>query len=358
MTPAAREKRAGTPQEEFFAAVHDAFEGAKRAGGGAHVRRLRLAGVELQLEFGGDTLLGPMTRAFAHAGAPSPGRPADTTVLLWDAASSGVRLPPAPWSLADYGPGSKIASFSDELIYTCYQGDTGSLLLYHAGRDLAVYCTLDAATLPTYETAAPLRTILHWSLRRRGLQLTHAGAVGRRTGAVLLAGNSGAGKSSTALACLASDLLYLSDDYCAVDASARPTVHSLFSTGKVEAGALRRMPFLEPLVANRERLPDEKVVFFLHQQLPHKLLAEAPIRALALPRVTGGRDTSTSRASPFAALVALAPSTHGQLPYAGEEVLGNLAQLVRRVPAFHLDLGYDVAQVAPALEDVLARAGG
>jgi hypothetical protein len=54
------------------------------------------------------------------------------------------------------------------------------------------------------------------------------------------------------------------------------------------------------------------------------------------------------------ALRALAPSTVLQHGHHGAAGLEMAAELVRRVPAYALDLGDDIAAVAPAIRDLLA----
>ena len=60
-----------------------------------------------------------------------------------------------------------------------------------ADGDRAVFWVRDARALTRWETAAPLRTLLRWTLRP--LQMVHAAAVVGPRGAALLAGPSGAG---------------------------------------------------------------------------------------------------------------------------------------------------------------------
>ena len=91
--------------------------------------------------------------------------------------------------------------------------------------DRGAFWARDAEALPRWETAAPLRTLLRWALRS-GLHLVHAAAVVGARGAALLAGASGAGKSTTALAAAQAGLGYVGDDYCAVELGDPPRVRT------------------------------------------------------------------------------------------------------------------------------------
>jgi hypothetical protein len=51
--------------------------------------------------------------------------------------------------------------------------------------------------------------------------------------------------------------------------------------------------------------------------------------------------------------LALAPSTLFQLPGARQQRLHHMAEILRRVPAHVLDLGSDLATVAPTIRAIL-----
>ena len=147
-----------------------------------------------------------------------------------------------------------------------------------------------------WKTAAPLRTLLRWALRRHGLHMVHAAAVVGPRGAALLAGPSGAGKSTTALAASAAGLGYIADDYCAVELGTPPVAHALCAVGKLETP----WPGLEILPGGAT--PDGKQIV-----VPPRLTRSAPIVSLVLPRVTA-RGPAFEPARPAEALSALASS--------------------------------------------------
>src|SRR5205085_1064715 len=98
-----------------------------------------------------------------------------------------------------------------------------------------VFWVRDARSLTRWETAAPLRTLLRWTLRP--LQMVHAAAVVGPRGAALLAGPSGAGKSTTALAAAEHGLGFVADDYCAVDLGSSRGTHRSTERARVVAAA-------------------------------------------------------------------------------------------------------------------------
>ncbi|MEO0770938.1 MAG: serine kinase, partial [Cyanobacteria bacterium J06649_4] len=172
---------------------------------------------------------------------------------------------------------------------------------------------------------------------------------------VLLAGKGGSGKSSTALACLNSELVYASDDYCLVETDPEPYVYSLYNTAKLKGQAdLERFPHLAPLISNPDSFTDEKAMVFLQEHYPEKLINKLPIKAILLPRVMGIPDTHIRRASSMLALKALAPSTIFQLPNTGQSALKMMATLARQVPCYVLELGTDIPQIPRAIATLLS----
>jgi hypothetical protein len=204
-----------------------------------------------------------------------------------------------------------------------------------ADGDRAAFWVRDAAALERWETAAPLRTLLRWTLRP--LQLVHAAAVVGPRGAALLAGPSGAGKSTTALAAAQHGLGFVGDDYCAVDGQ---TVHALFAVGKLDKPwpGLRILPGGETL--------DGK-----HLVVPRGLTPSAPLVSIVLPRVDGTLALQPARWTE--ALGALATSLL-LLPRSRQEDLAALGRLARSLPAYRLTTGPDPHAAAAALAEHLA----
>ncbi|PYK66262.1 MAG: hypothetical protein DME50_06105 [Verrucomicrobia bacterium] len=183
----------------------------------------------------------------------------------------------------------------------------------------------------------------------RQRQLIHAGAVGSAEGGVLVVGKSGSGKSSTCLLCLDSPLLYVGDDYCLITTKSAPHVHSIYSSGKIDAKDIGRFPFLAPALSNADHLDCEKALYLLHPHFAGKISTGFPIRAILLPRVTGRRETRLKKISAPASLLALAPSTIFQLPGAEHEVFKGLGEMVRQVPSFVLELGINLAEISATI---------
>jgi hypothetical protein len=337
---------------EFFERVTEAFVRAEQAAAGLVDRFYAIGGFSVRLRFAGPALVPFIVPAFEHlATGPCP-EPA-LTVYLWDSTSTGVEMPPPPWASDDYVARGAVRGYSSEQIKVAFHLGPCVLNMLDLGSDLGVLWVRDAHQVPDTERAAPLRTILHWWMRERGCQLIHAAAVGKPGGGVLIAGKSGSGKSTVALACLASELLYLSDDLVLLCRNPTPHAHSVYNSAKLEADHARRLRHLRSVVDRLDQQDTEKAIFFLHQHLPERVGAAFPVRAVLLPHITRLPETRLSAASGAASLMALAPSTLFQLPGSGSSDFKEIAEFVRQVPCYMLEVGTDLGRVPSVLLDLL-----
>jgi hypothetical protein len=334
----------------FFDAACEAFE--KAAAGRLIERRYCMGGQVVLFRFAGPAMVPLMTPAIEHLAAPSFAAP-DLTVQVFDNRSTGGKMPPAPWARECHGRRGLIEGYNDGRFFTVYEVGIDILHMFDAKRNTAIYWVRDYQWIPYWETSFPIRSILHWWLRGRPLQLVHAGAVGTASGGVLIAGKSGSGKSTTTLSCFASDLLYAGDDYVLTDLSGEPYVHALYSTAKLEPDNVHRFPHMRPLISNPDNLDKEKALIFLDQHFPQKLTRGFPIRAILLPAVTGLRDTRLVRVGPMAAFKAIAPTTLLHLPRVTEEATRKISLLSRSAPVYLLEAGTDLAQIPQVISGLL-----
>jgi len=331
---------------EFFRTMRASFDSAVAIAGAAG-KSFRIGNDVVRLRFAGSALDAMLSPSLAHLEVPPGGRPA-LTVNLFDSASSGVPCPRAGWDPSAFGQRGEISGFNTERFRTVFQQGSDILLMLDRERSEAVYWTADCQRIPYWERSFPLRTLFHWWFEDRNLQPAHAAAVGLAEGGVLIAGQSGSGKSTSALACLDSELLYAGDDYVLIGHSP-PHVYSLYSTAKLDPDNLSRLPHLGKLVANADRLDREKAMIFLQRSAPEKLSTGFPIRAILIPRITGLRETTMRRATAGETFLALAPTTLCHLPGAERQGFEKLKTLVRQTPAYWLEAGTELPGIPAAI---------
>jgi hypothetical protein len=356
---------AGTQGAEWTAgALHGldaSFALAAEASGGASDNYYAVAGATVVLRFGSSALRERMSPAFGHL-ATEPDEtaaPPALTVHLWDSASTGADPPPRPAVPDDYAEGA-LFHFHQPPLRAAYQPGLETLSVLDSTTGTAWHWVADAFDQPYWDQACPIRQILFWWLGSRNYLQVHGAAVGTPTGGVLVVGKAGSGKSTVALSSLNSLLLYAGDDYVAITLEPAPRIQSLYSSGKIEPEHVRTLlPHLVPLLANRDRLDEEKAVVYVQQHFPERVTSGFPLHAVLVPtvRATHGetRVVATSRAAAFAAL---APSTMLQLHTAGRESFATMSRLVHRVPCFGLELGPEPSAIPEAIADLLRRLSG
>jgi len=197
----------------------------------------------------------------------------------------------------------------------------------------------------------PMHDLLRWWTAPRDSWLLHAGAVGRDDGGVLIAGRSGAGKTITSLSCLGSPMRFAGDDVCLVSMrDGSPRVHSLYGSAAVNHADLEWFPHLAPLHANADR-PDEKPLLALLPAWSEHLIREFPLRAIVLPHVVPGTAAPRlAAATRGEALLGLGPTSVLQFRGSGHPELRGIADIIRSVPAYRLEIGPD----RDAIPDVIA----
>jgi len=339
---------------QFFIDLQKSFAQATSTVDQVQSRDYLIAGFRIRLCFAGVALINKLTPALAHGEVPETGETPDLTIKIWDQASTGVSTPKPPWQDDPhaYGAHGEVQGYDSDRIRIVFNMFFDALSLLNLERNEAIFWVRNSEKIPFWETAAPLRILLHWWLGDRGLSYVHGAVVGTDNAGALLVGKGGSGKSTTALTCLDSDLLYVGDDYCLLSAPPHPRAYSLYSSAKLKPNN-NRLPHLLPLVHNQQRQPEEKLFIFLHQHFPEKIVSGLPIKLILVPQVTGQVDTELRPVAAATALLALAPSTIFQLPGGTSAKFQAMAALVKDTPCYTLALGTDLTQIPHVITDAL-----
>lgn len=346
---------------DFFNSIYNRFQSAEQQAGSIEYY-INIAGHTVKMIFAGPAMTAHYLPALEHL-IVAPAVDPEFTICTWDSTSTGTPLPQQVSDLLSYciysqeialSPRNEINSIKNDQLFTYFLAGPKILNVMDSSQNIAIYWLNDADKTPFYEKSNPYKPILNWFMQSTDLIMMHAAGVGNPEGGVLITGKSESGKSSSALSCLNSELLFLSDDTCVGSFNAVQMAYSLFNSGRLNGEEdLEKLPHLKAGVSNPVREEGEKLLFYIHQYQPDKIIKSFPIKAILIPRLTFEYDTKITTASPKEALLSLAPSSILQLPGAGSRNFEKIAELVRLVPSFHLELGSTRIQIPGVIEGLL-----
>lgn len=317
-----------------------------------------LGGQTARMQAVGKRLAERLRLPFSHLETNALSRPARLTVAFWDQAETGVACPMtsilqdelsiAPVMIAGSGNNRFVVNKLRGSI-TCLDRKTRHIVGW----------TSDPEQFSLHEIGRPLHSLLSVWHVDHDMPVIHAGLVSKSGKGIIFAGSSGAGKTTAAIACLCSGFDYLSEDQVALQQSNGGPVrgHSLYSSTFLEADHLMRFPLLAPHAIEGIYPDEQKRLVLLASLFPSRMQAVTNIWAVVLPRIVSNTASRIRSASKSEALLALAPSSLiiGQLS-PGIRGLDKLAELVKRVPCYWLELGSDSKPIADCLEQILTEA--
>jgi hypothetical protein len=318
----------------------------------AIARRYRIAGAPVALHVGIGGAAQDMLEAIAPLECPGDDAPPLLSLFIWDGRRDGVELPESPVLRRDDAPEAGLGGYSGDSLRAFYQPNAGVLSLLDTSRARGHWWLRDVAATPYYERAAPFKHILQWWIADRGGALLHSAAVGIDGEGILIAGPSGSGKSSTALACVDAGFAFASDDYVLIDASHPPHAHLAYATAKVVRTSLDRHRHHQRHFRNLGH-SDEKPMLFVHDMAPGRVGAPLALRAVVVPFVAHSPTTRLVRIHPAEMLRALAPSSVLLFPLAGDAAFRRMADLCRELPCYRAELADDPVDVATTLRGLL-----
>jgi hypothetical protein len=339
------------PPLAFFDQLCAAFTAAGDRSG-IITRCYQIGEHRIRLVFAGSALVPLLTPALAHLATPEVVAP-DLTLCLWDSESTAILPPPCPWRPDEVYARGEIPSCSDDRFLTAIQLDVNAVSVLDRNRNLGVYWIDSIDSLRAYERAAPLKVLLHWWLRDRGLPMIHAAAVGGKDGAVLLVGKTGAGKSTTSLVCLNAGLRYISDDRCLLALAPEPEALCIYNSAKLHWAQMERFPDLRSAICNQPKIDEEKALVHVHELAPQQIADRLPIRAILLSTVAGTSSTTLTPVSRMRVLSDFTTSTLVYQPGAAHKEVKMMADLVRRVPCYQINLGSDLAEIPLSIMQLL-----
>lgn len=342
----------------FLGKLASAVHGQGAAANPIQVHRLCVADIEVELRCWGPAVTAAVLPALAHLVKDAEQQRVPKIIFhVWDEITSV--LPPAPpFEATDYHRYGQRALKDDGTRVVMHAPAERLLYAYDRSTRQGYFCCQDASALSIYDRAAPLQPLFQWALVEFGWQIIHAAGVGMQSGGVLLVGNSGAGKSTTALSCLGkSGLRFLSDDKCLVRLEPQPRAQALFDSAKIKGDMLERFPQFQPMLVGWDpRTEGGKGLIHLHETHGAEQIDSFPIRALVLPCVCHSEKPNIQPISPAELFRHLGPSTVIWLPGTEAGAFHFIAKLARQVPCYRIALTtqpeHNVAAIRRLLEEV------
>jgi hypothetical protein len=226
---------------------------------------------------------------------------------------------------------------------------------YHIPTKSGVVVTNGGGHLSIYDRATPFQSIIHWILEDAGWHMAHAAVIGYEGEGALLVGNSGSGKSTTALSCLVNpDMQYLCDDKCMLSLDPEPRAFAIYNAVKLNHDVKDRFPFFNDMIVGTDEFAKKgKNLAFLYPELKDKMVTTLPISSILIPRIKSGIKHGISPASPADAFRVFGPSTSIWVPLSGPSNYRFLRSFTERIPCFYLDLAPDLQLNAKTMKDHL-----
>ena len=282
--------------------------------------------------------------------SPPPGRAALDVVLAGSGRRVGLRCH-EPW-LADLLAGvlsPLLATGEPEHRIDIAANATGTPHLFNLWRDGGGVRHAIPRGQIRRRTLVELALALHG--RQHVAALLHASAIGFADGAVLLAGRSGAGKSSLMAGLVAAGGGYMGDDLIPLHSDGRH-VHGFATALSVKSGSWARTAAWFPTLYRQpvHAIGDQRLRYLPMPGPAPRLPVR--VRCIVFPSYEPGAD--------FALRTVRKEEAFALLIDAGSEIVGTpasanpLVRLAETVPAVHLAYG----DLQPALDAILALAAG
>jgi len=343
------------PQAEyFFQKVWEQTKSVFQQHGVGLSASISLGGLKVRLDFVSRNYAAQFLDAIAHLKISDQSQP-DYCVQIWSQAETGIPMPSNFGSYEDIQLRGDIPPLSNDVVKSAYFTHSRTLNTIHLKERVAIVCAKSFEDIPAFEVACPLRAVFSWILQANQMTFIHAAAVGNQNWAILIGGDSGVGKSTTAMSCLEFGMEYLGDDVCAISLQNNtPEVFSVYSSAKIMTKAANQFSFLKPYQSNLSThagTPLEKQVYFL-EKMNQRSSNRRSIKALVMPSF----DTPSPLLEPFSPARAariLSASTSSLIPGSNALYLSLAAQLTRSVPVLQLNLSAQFDKNCRCIESLL-----
>jgi hypothetical protein len=285
--------------------------------------------------------------------------PVNGTSQEWEYAIDLVDLGEAPlpelsWLPQHASPEQETSEYTDGPFLITRHGDVLlTVFNQEAGRTVGLVHAPTRWPLRHYKQS--IFITLYQQLRRRGFYLIHASSISLDGQAVLIAGQSGVGKTTTMLTCVSAGFQFLGDDTTLVRRA--PTggieVVALLSTLDVTDKTAAWFPELASFMSARRSHTGKRQII-LSEAYPGSVAVQGRVAAILAPEIADQQHTSLApghRVSLLSDL--LLYSIDLQDPEFAQRHLEFLAQAVEQIPVYRMLLGSDRRQVPQVIGALL-----
>jgi hypothetical protein len=313
-------------------------------------RFLQFAGLPVRLRIVGNVLARHFLLPFSHLfhQPPVDGKVA-LTIDISDLSQSAML---SALHVSCQNMAGTFAASDDSRFVAEHDASHLAMLDRHLNSIVALYSTPERLTLA--DRAQPFEKLIALWYRDHGVQVIHAGLVAKSERGVLFVGRSGSGKSTCSIACLESGFDYVGDDFVGLSQLDDGSFvgHSLYSSALLEPVHFQRFHSLQ--ASAEEDLGLAKRASFISGIFPERMRRHSYISAIVIPHVVKARRTCLSPATRSDALKALAPSSLRLQLSPTSEQFQQLTRLIDRAPAYRLQIGESIADIASCVESLAA----
>jgi hypothetical protein len=340
----------------FYKSVYNLTDKVFTLNSYVEIRQIFVGDMMIQCRFAGDALIPVIMPALEHLIVDATNESVtDYKIDIWDSETTNIDFPIAPCGIDDILVRGELDGFISERFEAAFFSHARMLTVIDHDAKRGVVCLATSSDIPAFELACPLRGILSWILRRNDIAMIHAASVGTSDGCVIIGGNSGAGKSSTALRSLAGGMFYLGDDICAIsNKNNNPTVHGIYSSGKTLSSDLKFFPALTSSIHSHFEEFYEKEVYFFYDQFKSQLPKSGKIKAIIIPHQDLTLAIGFQNISFAKALSVICSSTKNLLPNAGDEMFHILSSILHQTPCYRFNLGNNPSLIVDALANFIS----
>jgi len=315
------------------------------------------AGYPVKMEIIGDNLAKQIVRPFSHLQCQHVLTECELKVCLWDEQQTDLYSTEKTFDLGKRWEAHEgIFSSSTDGRYIGFWYRHSLTILDRREQKIVGY-RKKQQPLSRYEMSKPFFVLLSVWYHDRSIQFLHAGLVAYNGRGVLFPGKGSSGKSTSVLVCVGEGFQCLGDDFIGLQITENEfTGYSIFNSACVAEHHLQNFPAFAPY-ATKAALPvEDKSTIFLSEITTCEMLSKVPICAIAMPKIVDAEKSTIKRASPTQTLLRLAPSTmFFIIPRPDKQALDRMTTLVKGVPAYWLEIGRDLQNIAHKVRDILCE---